>query len=289
MTHATAQADLSSARRDLCSRLFADPSLLVETLSHAVRGRFVIGPHVHDDLLQFDLLVDCGGQALAAGRWGQLEGVTVMVTPPGGEHGYRMQPGGRSPYVYHVKLRCRRSWPVVRRGAFPAMVTGLRRAEALIAAMRTVTQLDYIRQGQPPALIPRLTEALCRWPGSADDRGGAGGRGAGEELPAGLAAALQAIDDRLDDPPSLDELAAIAHLSPRHFSRRFEAHLGCTAHGWATARRYAAARELLLGGELKVREVAQRLGFGSPAIFSRWFRRQAGLSPNAYRASPTVM
>jgi AraC-like DNA-binding protein len=278
------------SRRDLCSRVFADPSLLVETLAHGVQGRFTIEPHAHDDLLQLDLLVHCGGEAYADGRWHRLEGITALASPPGRKHGYILMPGGRSPYVYHVKVRCRRSWPAVRRRAFDPILTGIRGADALIAALRIVVQLGYIRQSQPPALIPRLAEALCRWPRSGDvAAGGHTAFGTVEELPAGIAAAVKLIDDRLDDPPALEELAAIAHLSPRHFTRQFEAHFGGTAHAYATARRYAAARELLLGSEMKIHQVAERLGFASAAIFSRWFAKQGGMSPRAYRQSPTVM
>ena len=293
MTAHAIQSDPAAARRELCSRLFAEPPLLIETLAHEVRGRFVIEPHVHDELLQLDLLVDCGGRAYADGQWRKIEAITALATPPGDLHGYVLVPGGRSPYVYHVKLRCRRSWPAVRRRAFLPILTGLRRAEALVAALRIVVQLGYIRQTQPPALIPRLAEALCRWPLSTDDRGGPHAAfGTVDELPAGIAAAVKLIDDRLDDPPALSELAAIAHLSPRHFSRQFEAQFGCTAHAYATARRYAAARELLLGSDLRIHAVADRLGFGSAAIFSRWFSKQggrAGLGPRAYRESPTAM
>ena len=36
-------------------------------------------------------------------------------------------------------------------------------------------------------------------------------------------------------------------------------------------------------------EVADELGFSSPAAFSRWFTRLAGQSPKQYREDPTQL
>ncbi len=286
--HETHSAPLA-VRQTLCSRLFQQRDGLADASSHGVRGAVRFEPHVHDDLLQLNLLVDCGGRAFADGQWQPIEGVTALATGPGILHGYNLMPNGRAPFVYQVKLRVA-AWSKDEANAFDAIVTKLTRVDALIACFRMVVQLNYIRHAQPPALLPRLAEIICRWPNRVEpNRGAQSAYMLAEELPVGIAAAVKLIDDELDDPPDLERLAAVAHLSPRHFARQFQAHLGCTAHAYATTRRYAAARELLLGGDMKIRQVAERLGFSSPAIFSRWFTRQGGMSPRAYRESPSVM
>ena len=93
---------------------------------------------------------------------------------------------------------------------------------------------------------------------------------------------------RVDDPPSLEELAAAANISPRHFARRFTADFNCTPHEYITARRLDAARALLLRPGMPVARVAEELGFTSPSAFSRWFSRAADQTPRAFQKSPGV-
>jgi len=104
-----------------------------------------------------------------------------------------------------------------------------------------------------------------------------------------MSAALDRIDRRLDGPPGIEELAQVAHFSGRHFSRRFQAAMGATPHTYITARRFALARQVLSQDRLKINQVAEQLGFGSVATFSRWFSQQAGISPSKFREDPGVM
>jgi AraC-like DNA-binding protein len=48
------------------------------------------------------------------------------------------------------------------------------------------------------------------------------------------------------------------------------------------------ARRLLACTTLSVAEVGRRLGFPEPTNFGRFFHRELGLSPGAFRARPTV-
>jgi AraC-like DNA-binding protein len=274
-----------NARLKLCAALFADPSRVVGTLTHEVRGGYNITPHAHDDLLQFDLLVDCRGRAIVGQDWHELSDVSVMVCPPGITHGYELQRRGPMPCrVYHLKLRAS-----VADGAYPPILTGLTRMEALQAAFRVVVQLGYLKAEKPPTFLPRLAEVLCLWPHSADEKAGIASSRIHDDLPPGLAATVSLIDDRLSDPPGVEELATLAGYSVRHFNRQFLARFACTPHDYITQRRVALARGLLLDPNLKVHEVGTQLGFPSVAIFSRWFRREVGLSPREHRESPSVM
>jgi len=277
-------------RRRLCARLFADPSMLGQSITHEIRGSFAIATHAHSDLLQFDLIIGCRGTAFVGENRQNLSDVTAMFALPGESHGYELRRTGPAVCrVYHVKLRCDQALRHELTGVFPSLVTGMKQAESLAAALRVVVQLGYVRQMRGGVLLPRLAEAICLWPhaGTADES--TWSTRAADDLPTGLAAAVAMIDGRPSDPPSLEELAEIASLSPRHFSRQFQQRFGCTAFTYATARRVAAARELLLDANHRVRHVAHELGFQSIAIFSRWFKQQTGLSPRQYRSSPTTM
>lgn len=282
------------AVRELCSKVFADPSLLVQTLTHQISDTFTIREHVHDDVMQFDLLVGCGGTVWSEGNAIAIEGNTAMVSPPGCEHGYELFPGDQTSRVYHFKLRVAEDWQIIReaQAEFPRVVTGLGTVEALAAAMRSMTRLGLIEHLRPILLIARLAEVLCLWPTDQGDArpiaGDEGGRD-DSDVDQRMAAAFELIERRLSNPPSLDELARAAHFSPRHFARRFRRLYGCTPHTYITARRFALARQSLTQQRLSVTQIARSLGFGSVATFSRWFTQQAGASPSQYREDPTVM
>lgn len=269
--------------RGLCASLFAEPHRLRATLTHRIEQRFIIAPHRHEGLLQFDLLVGCGGRAKMGDEWTDLQGVTAMVAGPGVEHGYRLEPiAGREPgRVYHFRMEVDPATPCE---VFPGLLTDLAPNEPLAAAMRVVVRLGTVESARPPMLLARLAEVLCLWPGgvhAVDDTP--------EEQDRGLAAAVELIDHRLEDPPSLEELAEVAHFSVRHFARRFQAAFGCTPHTYLTARRFAQARQLLSQERMQVGRIATQLGFGSVATFSRWFSQQAGMSPTDYRKNPEIM
>jgi len=53
--------------------------------------------------------------------------------------------------------------------------------------------------------------------------------------------------------------------------------------------RIAAARALLGGSSMAVREVAARVGFEDPYHFSRFFKRHTGTSPRTYRQHARLM
>ena len=87
----------------------------------------------------------------------------------------------------------------------------------------------------------------------------------------------------LHRPLTLDELARVACLSPNHFLRTFKAAFHQTPHQYLTARRLEQASRLLLHTDLSVTEICLAVGFESLGSFSWLFRRQVGLSPEAFR------
>jgi AraC family transcriptional regulator len=97
--------------------------------------------------------------------------------------------------------------------------------------------------------------------------------------------ALNLLSARLDDPPSLEELAAAAGCSPFHFHRIWRALLGEPVSRTVVRLRIAAAQQRLRVPGTTVTSVAMDGGFGTPQSFARAFRRVAGLSPSEFVAS----
>lgn len=99
-----------------------------------------------------------------------------------------------------------------------------------------------------------------------------------------LAECLDFLESRLDDSSlSVADLAAVAGLSPFHFSRLFRAATGAPPHRYVVGRRVERARALLEGTVLPLGEIAQRAGFAHQAHLTRHFSRVIGTSPGAYR------
>jgi AraC family transcriptional activator FtrA len=87
----------------------------------------------------------------------------------------------------------------------------------------------------------------------------------------------------LDQPLSVDDLAARALMSPRTFARRFRQTTGATPRAWLDRQRLLVAERLLERGDDTVEAIAARCGFGSPDTLRRHFTRSRGVSPDRYR------
>jgi AraC family transcriptional regulator len=97
--------------------------------------------------------------------------------------------------------------------------------------------------------------------------------------------AASLLSGRLDDPPSLAELASAAAVSPFHFHRIWRALTRETVGQTILRLRMEASQELLRVKDASVTETATAIGFGTPQSFARAFRRHTGLTPSEHRNS----
>lgn len=75
-----------------------------------------------------------------------------------------------------------------------------------------------------------------------------------------------------------------ACLSPKHFSTVIKDETGHTAAHWIHLQVVAEAKMLLhMRRDLSVQAIADKLGFDEQATFSRYFRRETGISPSEFR------
>src|SRR5438128_1505627 len=81
---------------------------------------------------------------------------------------------------------------------------------------------------------------------------------------------------------SLDHLAALANLSPFHFSRLFSERFGMPPHAFQTQLRLLRARALLLEG-CAIPHVAAQTGFADQSHLTRHFKRVVGVPPGRYQ------
>ncbi|MFF1481231.1 helix-turn-helix domain-containing protein [Streptomyces sp. NPDC058301] len=95
--------------------------------------------------------------------------------------------------------------------------------------------------------------------------------------------ARDAMDRDYAQPLDVPALAAIAHVSPAHFTRTFRATFGETPHRYLQRRRVERAMSLLRESERSVTDICFEVGFASTGTFSRTFSEIVGRSPRAYR------
>lgn len=82
---------------------------------------------------------------------------------------------------------------------------------------------------------------------------------------------------------SVQALAALAHMSPRHFARTFRTEVGLTPARYVERLRLEAARRRLEEGEEPVANVAAACGFGTAETMRRVFLLALGIGPSEYR------
>lgn len=81
------------------------------------------------------------------------------------------------------------------------------------------------------------------------------------------------------------DFAAALGVTATHLTRACKAACGRAAHELLQDRLHFEARRLLAESEIPVKEVARRLGFSSPAYFSRAFHHRTGMAPSVFRRS----
>lgn len=79
------------------------------------------------------------------------------------------------------------------------------------------------------------------------------------------------------------DYAELAGMSPSHFIRCFKADYRVTPNVYLTQLKMEKARLLLRETDLKVQEIAARLGYEDPFYFSNAFKKVVGVSPTGYR------
>ena len=104
-----------------------------------------------------------------------------------------------------------------------------------------------------------------------------------EDLNRRLLRARDAMDRAYAEPLDVRAVAAVAHVSPAHFSRTFRAVFGETPHRYLQRRRVERSMFLLRETDRSVTDICFDIGFSSLGTFSRTFHEIVGRSPKSYR------
>jgi len=90
---------------------------------------------------------------------------------------------------------------------------------------------------------------------------------------------------RLDNPPSLLELARLAGLNDYKLKKGFRQVFGTTVFGYLQTHRMQRAKQLLAQPTFNIAGVAQAIGYANQSHFCQMFKQQFGMTPQCYRNS----
>ncbi|MEZ4529030.1 MAG: helix-turn-helix domain-containing protein [Desulfobacterales bacterium] len=82
---------------------------------------------------------------------------------------------------------------------------------------------------------------------------------------------------------SIDEVAHLVHLSPRHFKRRFKNATDENPLAYLQQIRLEAAKQRLESSTDNIDEITRRIGYEDSSTFRRLFKKYTALSPREYR------
>jgi AraC family transcriptional regulator len=95
---------------------------------------------------------------------------------------------------------------------------------------------------------------------------------------------VEYVEDNLERPISLAEMAALTRMSVSHLIRKFHADFSCPPHAYVMRQRIEHAKRLLISGqEIPLKLVAARSGFADQSHMSRLFRRALNMTPSEFR------
>lgn len=140
--------------------------------------------------------------------------------------------------------------------------------------------LDLIDTPDAAAVLyPGIMREICYWLLSGPEGGEIARVLLGSSHAPNVIHAVHALRTRFAETVRVEELAAIARLSPSAFHRQFKAVTGMTPLQYQKQTRLLEARNLMLTGLENAENAAFRVGYESASQFSREYARMFGAPP----------
>ena len=81
----------------------------------------------------------------------------------------------------------------------------------------------------------------------------------------------------------MDEIAEKLKVTPEYLGSQFHKEVGITFSAYIKEYRIQKAKKLLIGTELKLYEIAEKVGYSTPKYLSKIFKEVTGQLPADYR------
>ena len=138
-------------------------------------------------------------------------------------------------------------------------------------ALRAVRLLDTPKA--IPMLYPAIMREICYWLLTGPSGGEIARMTLANNHTQRVISAIHALRDRFAEPVRIEELAAIAQLSPSAFHRQFKVLTSMTPLQYQKQLRLVEARRLMISSTANVETAAFQVGYESSSQFSREYSR----------------
>ncbi|WP_084673335.1 AraC family transcriptional regulator [Paenibacillus sp. HW567] len=98
----------------------------------------------------------------------------------------------------------------------------------------------------------------------------------------GLERVKRYMDEHPEEPLTVERLAQLAAISPKHFAEQFKKAYGKSVREYITGLRLNRAKRLMLSSGRRLKDIAHAVGYQDEFYFSRLFKKEFGLSPSSY-------
>ncbi len=250
-------------------------------------ANWLIRPHAHADLHQIFFIESGGGRGDGDGRSIEVEAPCLIVVPVGVAHGFRWRADSEG-RVLTFSDRFLRVLAGDDAALLETFGDGMRAAtvegQAVADAFtRLERELGWAAAGHELAVAAHLSailvEALRLNQRSVIEA----------RTPPGPQALLVAryrayVEAHYREHPSVETSSAALGVSPSRLRAACRAVAGVSPLRMLQDRLRLEAERVMRYSNMSVAQVAQYLGFADPAYFSRFFARERGASPRAFRA-----
>ena len=94
--------------------------------------------------------------------------------------------------------------------------------------------------------------------------------------------AMEYINDNLDRPINLKDIAQVTDLSLFYFSHMFKESLGISPYQYVIQQRIAKVKYLLINTKMSLSDITYECGFSSQSQMTKHFRKHVGVTPRVY-------
>ena len=246
--------------------------------------RYEIGLHRHESFFQILYISAGSGDALFGDRRSTLTPPAIVTVPPAVSHGFRFSRDVDGHVFTMLASHLRLAGDAGRFAAEPR-VTALDPHDAdgafvLSTLERLAAEWTGRRSGRTDLMEAYLASVLtltARLWGRDNTAEGAGDTARRMEHLNGL------IQQHFRGQKPANFYARELGISPTHLNRIVRAMTELSAHAYIARKLIDEAKRELVFTDMPAQEIGLRLGFADPAYFSRYFLRETGETPRAWR------
>lgn len=259
-----------------------------ETLhSRSSLHRFEIGLHRHESLFQILYISSGDGDARINGETVSIAPPSAIVVPPGFEHGFRFSPDIEGFILTALTVSLPASAQVLLRQAFsrPALVR-LAGQPDHAGIIEIVTRFAGEHAGTLPGrdalldgLLATLVVLVARAAAPAD------ASRSQETNTQRFEMLMTLIARHIREQQDVAFYARHVGLSSTHLNRLVRERSGLSLRRLIARRQIELAQQELVFTQSTVQMIATGLGFADPAYFTRFFQRETGMTPRAWRVA----